>query len=136
LRGPSGTRCRKCDKLLSSENSRHLGLCYPCERSLVVHCSRCGRILNHAAAKMVGLCPSCFKRFREAARRRLRLARLRKVASMPKRRTHIKLQRSQAADVVYHIVVPRYLVEELGLVKGDVLRVRAEGTRIIYERDR
>ena len=129
-------RCRKCDKLLSSENSRQRGLCAPCERTVVVRCSRCGNLLRQTAAKVVGLCPSCFRRFREA--RRLRLEHLRMGAFAAKRRTRLKLQRSQrsqAADVVYHIVVPRYLVEELGLAKGDVLRVRTEGTRLIYERD-
>ena len=56
---------------------------------------------------------------------------------MPKFRRTVRLQaaRGPPGHTVFHLTVPAYIVKRVGLAKGDVLRVRTEGTRLIYERD-
>src|SRR2546428_12885060 len=71
----------------------------------------------------------------QSARRENR-HRLREIAGLPKRRKAVKLQaaRGPPGVLVYHVVVPAYIVRETGLSKGDLLRIHVDrGKRIIFE---
>ncbi len=93
-----------------TETSRNGGTCGPCERE------------DPVARIAAGV-------------RRKRRAQLRAAAKMPKRRKTVKLQLSHNGNTadLYHVVIPKYLIETLGWVKGTRLRVAIDGGKVIYE---
>lgn len=108
----SSTRCRRCGHIIYANISRELGICSPCEKEL--------------EASKPGY--------------RKRSAKARRAAAYPRKRTSVKLQLSRRSGTrrvfdPFHIVLPRWIVEEAKLAAGERLHVRLdEGGRIVLER--
>lgn len=97
-----------------------------------VRCRRCNRLVRAHASTALRLCGMCEVELRRTKPDFLkRLRRMRRIAKLPKRRTHLKLQQSNSGGTdQFHVSVPAYVVRELKWAKGQRLRISAAGGRV------
>src|SRR2546421_12202582 len=88
---PFERRCRSCGVLCRAESSREVRLCAPCARKRPGYEQRIRHLLDYA--------------------------------KLPKRRNVVRLQLSHNGNDadLYHVVIPRHLIETLGWAKGERL---------------